>query len=160
VESPEHTLSQGLLANYLEKHKDEMTVAWVERMRKSRAIPTDSMTVPEIVDHVPQIFDAVIQALRKHRSDEAMDQIAETSAWHVVIRWQQHYDLHAVLREISLLRTELIYHLQVFQEAHPEFGIAQRLFASKTIHRILDEIAYDATEKFLKLTRGKTEPYA
>ena len=88
MESPEHTLSQRLLANYLEKHEDEMTVAWVERMRKSRAIPTDSMTVPEIVDHVPQIFDAVIQALRQHRSDEAMDQIAETSAWHVVIRWQ------------------------------------------------------------------------
>jgi hypothetical protein len=35
--------------------------------------------------------------------------------------------------------------------------MTQRLFASATIHGILDDIICDATDKFLKLTQGKTK---
>ena len=50
------------LAAYLESHKDAMTNEWVERVSKDSAVPTDFMTKPEIIDHIPQIFDAIIQA--------------------------------------------------------------------------------------------------
>lgn len=145
----------GSLASYLERHKDLITISWVERVRNSLAVPTDSMTRPEIMDHIPEIFDAIIRALRQGRDDAAMEQIQETSAHHVVARWQEAYDLHAVLREIAFLRTEFIYQLRLFEETHPEFGMTQRLFASITIHRILDEVMSDSTDKFLKLTQGK-----
>ena len=145
----------GRLASYLERHKDLITTSWVERVRNSLAVPTASMTRPEIMDHIPDIFDAIIRALRQPR-DAAMEQIQETSAQHVVVRWQKAYDLYAVLREIALLRTEFIYQLRLFEETHPEFGMTQRLFASTTIHGILDQIMCDAADKFLKLPQGKT----
>jgi hypothetical protein len=146
----------GCLANYLERHKELITTSWVERVRNSRAVPTASMTRPEIVDHIPDIFDAIIRALRHPLSDTAMEQIQETSGEHVVLRWQKGYALYAVLREIAALRTEFIYQLRLFEEAHPEFGMTQRLFASTTIHRILDYVICDGTDKFLKLTQGKS----
>ena len=145
------------LANYLERHKELITTSWVERVRNSRAVPTASMTRPEIIDHIPHIFDAIIQALRQPLSDTAMEQIQKTSGEHVVVRWQKGYDLYAVLREIAALRTEFIYQLRLFEEAHPEFGMTERLFASTTIHRILDYIICDGTDKFLKLPQGKTK---
>lgn len=144
------------LANYLEKHKDLITASWVERVGNSLAVPTASMTRPEIIDHIPDIFDAIIQALRQPFNETAMEQIQETSGEHVVVRWQKGYDLYAVLREIAALRTEFIYQLRLFEETHPEFAMTQRLFASTTIHGILDYVICDGTNKFLKLTQGKT----
>jgi RsbT co-antagonist protein rsbRD N-terminal domain len=147
----------GRLASYLERHKDLITSSWVERVRNSLAVPTTFMTHPEIMDHIPDIFDAIIRALRQPRDDAAMEQIQETSAQHVVVRWQKAYDLYAVLRELALLRTEFIYQLRLFEETHPEFGMTQRLFASTTIHSILDHVMSDSTDMFLKLTQGKTK---
>jgi hypothetical protein len=144
------------LATYLERHKELITTSWLERVRKSLAIPTDSMTRPEIIDHIPEIFDGIIRALRQSLSDAAMDEIHESSAEHVVVRWLEAYDMYAVLREIALLRIEFIYQLRIFEERHPEFGMTQRLFASTTIHGILDQIMCDAADKFLKLPQGKT----
>ena len=145
------------LANYLERHKELITTSWVERVRNSLAVPTASMTRLEIIDHIPDIFDAIIRALRQPLSETAMEQIQETSGQHVVVRWRKGYDLHAVIREIAALRTEFIYQLRLFEETHPEFAMTQRLFASTTIHGILDYVICDGTDKFLKLTGGKTK---
>jgi hypothetical protein len=76
---------------------------------------------------------------------------------HAIVRWIERFDLQAVLREISLLRTEFIYHLQVFEEARPDFDIASKLSASTTIHHILDDVLMDAIETFLKLNGGEPE---
>jgi RsbT co-antagonist protein rsbRD N-terminal domain len=143
--------ASGRLAAYLESHKDAMTNEWVARVRKDSAVPTDSMTKPEIIDHIPEIFDAIIQALRQHRSDTTIEQVHQIAARHAIVRWIEHFNLQAVLRELSLLRAEFIYHLRVFEEEHPDFGIAARLFASTTIHQILDDAVIDATNTFLKL---------
>jgi len=145
------------LANYLERHKELITTSWIERVRNSPAVPTASMTRPEIIDHIPDIFDAIIRALRQPLSDTGTEQIQQASGEHVVVRWLKGYDLYGVLREIAMLRTEFIYQLRLFEETHPEFAMSQRLFASTTIHGILDYVICDATDKFLKLTQGKTK---
>jgi len=157
--TPPKTVSE-CLANYLEKHKELITTSWLERVRNSLAVPTASMTRPEIIDHIPDIFDAIIRALRQPLSENAMEQIKEASGEHVVMRWQKGYDLYAVIREIAALRTEFIYQLRLFEETHPEFAMTQRLFASTTIHGILDYVICDATNKFVKLTQGKTKSNA
>jgi hypothetical protein len=143
----------GRLADYLESHKDAMTNKWAERVRKDPGVPTGAMTKLEIIDHLPLIFDAIIQALR---SDAAIEQLHQAAVRHAIVRWIERFDLQAVLREISLLRTEFIYHLRVFEEAHPDFDIASRLSASTTIHRILDDVLMDAIETFLKLNEGES----
>ena len=148
--------ASGRLADYLESHKDEITDDWIARVRKDAVVPTYSMPNPELIDHIPKIFGAITQALRQPRSDAAMERVHETAAQHSIVRWQQHYDLQAILREIVILRTELIYHVSLFEEQHPDFGPGTRLFAATTIHHILDEIVTDATDKFLKLAKGET----
>jgi hypothetical protein len=147
----------GRLADYLESHKDAMTNEWVKRVREDPGVPTGSLTKLEIIDHLPLIFDAIIQALRQHRSDIAIEQLHQVAVRHTIVRWIERFNLQAVLREISLLRTGFIYHLRGFEEEHPDFGIVARLLASITIHRILDDMLIDAIDMYLKLTRGETE---
>ena len=153
-----HTGSvNGRLADYLESHKHAMTNGWVERVRRDPGVPTGSMTKLEIIDHLPLIFDAIIQALRQHCSDTAIEQLHQVTVRHAIVRWIERFNLQSVLREISLLRTEFIYHLRSFEEEHPDFGIASRLSASTIIHRILDDLVTDAIETFLKLAGDETE---
>ena len=142
------------LAHYLESHKDTMTNEWLSRVRKDASVPTDTMTKPEIIDHLPAIFDAFIQTIRQHGSATTIKELHQTAIRHTIVRWAQHYNLQAVLHEISLLRAVFINHLRVFEDEHPDFGNVSRLFASTTIHRILDDILIDATNTFLTLTKS------
>ena len=128
-----------------------MTDEWANRVRKDSGVPTGSLTKLQIINHLPLIFDAIIQALRQHRSDTTIEQVHQIAARHMIVRWIEHFNLQAVLRELSLLRAEFIYHLRVFEEEHPDFGIAARLFASTTIHQILDDAVIDTTNTFFKL---------
>jgi hypothetical protein len=143
----------SLLANYMASQKDAIIKEWAAQVRKDAAVPTDNMAALAIVEHVPPIFDAIVHALRKHRTDITMEQIRQSTATHIITRWQQNYSLPAVLREVSLLRTVFIYHLRLFEELHPDFVLAERFFASATINSMLDEVGMDATDQFLKLTR-------
>jgi hypothetical protein len=145
------------LANYLERHKELITASWVERVQNSPAIPTASMTRREIIDHIPNIFDAIIRVLRQPVSETGMEDVQEASVEHIVVRWQKGYALGGVMREIAALRTEFIYQLRLFEETHPDFALTERLFASTTIHGILDYIICDATERFLRLTQSETK---
>lgn len=149
------------LADYLEKYKELITTSWLQRVRSSSAIPSAaSMTRVEIIDHIPDIFDAIMRALRQPLSETATEEIQQTTGEHVALRWRKGYDLFAVLREIAALRIEFLYQLRLFEETHPEFAVTERLFASTTIHGILDYVICDGTNKFIKLAQRKTKPDA
>lgn len=139
------------LADYLVSHKQEIIGEWVAQVRQEHDAPSDALTRLEIVDHIPDISDAMIQALRNRCSDTALEQVKKVADRHTIIRWVQGYDLLAVLNEVSVLRAVFIRHLSVFDELHPDFGNDAQLFNSTTIHGILDEIITDATDAFLKL---------
>jgi hypothetical protein len=140
----------GRLADFLQAHKASLLKQWLARTRADSAIQSDSLSRLELVDHVPGIFDALVQALR-HRCSETQGDVQEITARHAVIRWVQRYDLRAVLREVSLLRTEFIRQLISFDKQDGTLGSEARLLNAMTVHRILDDIVMDATDTFLKL---------
>ena len=145
----------GRLADYLQSHKDLLIKEWLAQARSDSEVLSDSMSQLELVDHVPKIFDAMVQALR-NRCSQTKSDVQEITARHTVIRWVQRYDLRAVLREVSLLRTQFVRQLLAFDEQNMELGGNARLLNATTIHRILDDIVMDATDTFLKL-KGRVE---
>lgn len=146
-----HEAACGRLADYLQSHKEPLMSEWLTQAKIDSGVPSDSLTKLELVDHLPKIFDAMIQALRQRCSDTTMEHIHEITARHTVIRWVQRYDLPGVVREVSLLRAEFIRHLLIFDEQNPDVGMDARLLNSTTIHRILDGIVMDATDTYLNL---------
>src|SRR5512142_1448699 len=85
------------LADHLQANKELLLKEWLTEARGDSAVLSDALTQVELVDHVPNIFDAMIRALRDRCTKTAED-VQEISARHTVIRWVQHYDLRAVLR--------------------------------------------------------------
>lgn len=152
MKTPEHDANGacGRLADYLQTHKDSLLKRWLAQARADSAVQSHSLSKLELVDHVPRIFDALVQALR-NRCSQTQNDVQEITARHTVIRWVQRYDLRAVLREVSLLRTEFVRQLIAFDEQDGDLGSEARLLNATTIHRILDDIVMDATDTFLKL---------
>jgi hypothetical protein len=147
----ERPIAPANLADYLALRKDVLVVQWMSAARKSGSIPSDALTRLELIDHVPKIFEATIEALRHRRTEEAMERVQEATARHTIVRWVQKYDLRAVLREVSLLRAVFIAEMHAFADARPQVDARSRLSDSLTIHRILDDVVRDATDTFLKL---------
>ena len=142
-----HGAACGRLADYLQSHKEPLVNQWLAQARMDSGVQSDSLTKRELVDHLPNIVDAMIQALRQRCSDTTMEHVQEITARHIVIRWVQRYDLPEVVREVSLLRAECNRHLLIFDDA----GMDARLLNSTTMYRILDGIVMDATDTYLSL---------
>ena len=140
------------LAEYLQSHKDQVISEWIANVRWDPSVPSEALTRPELTDHLPNIFDAIVKAIRDACTDAGDDdQVQHLAARHTIVRWVQNYDLKAVLSELSLLRAGLIHHLSAFEEHAPDFGTEARRFTSTIIHRVLDEIVMDATQTYFGL---------
>ncbi len=144
----------GRLADYLQANKDLLITDWLKEVRADPVVLSAALTEAELVDHVPQIFDAIVEAVRSQSSQTTGD-VQDLTARHTIIRWVQRYDLRALLREVALLRAALIRQLLAFDAHTGDLGSDARLSNTMTIHRILDDIIIDGTDTFLKLkSRG------
>lgn len=140
----------GGLADHLCTHKEEILNDWRERVRGDAAIvATRSLNTAALTNHLPEIFDDLTATLRRYGSETVAEQATKDAEEHGATRHQQGYELPELLRELMHLRAILIYHLRHFEDLHPDFGMASRLFVSTTLHRFLDEMAIDATEEYL-----------
>jgi hypothetical protein len=137
------------LADYLQSHQEKLLNDWVMGVREDSGVPAESMTKPEIIDHVPNILEAINVALRQQCGMPTRAQ--EAVARHTIVRWVQGFDLHAVLREISLLRTVFIRYSRTFEDHDQHLRRDGLLFATTIIHRILDDIVLGTADTFLKL---------
>lgn len=139
-----------MLADYLGTQKAAIINEWLERVRQDPAITlTETLTTRALTNHMPEIFEDLIDTLRRYGSEAVAEQSVKDAEEHGATRLQQGYELPEMLREIMHFRAILIYHLRHFEDLNPEFGMASRLFISTALHRFLDEMMIDATEEYL-----------
>lgn len=108
------------------------------------------MNTVALKNHLLQIFDNLIDALRLYGCEVVARQAVKGAEAHGYTRSRQGYELPEMLRELKLLRAVLIYHMRAFEELNPDDGMAARLFTSTTLHAFLDEMANDATVECLE----------
>ena len=139
-----------MLADYLGMQKTAIISEWLKRVRDDAAITlTETLTTRALTNHLPEIFEDLIDTLRRYGSEAVAEQSVKDAEEHGATRLQQGYELPEMLREILHFRAILIYHLRHFEDLNPEFGMASRLFISTALHRFLDEMMIDATEEYL-----------
>ena len=145
----------GRLADYLTGHREFILSEWFERVRRDTEIPTDTLSVAAIKNHLPHLFNDMIETFRRYGSYAVAKQTVTDAGAHASIRRRQGFLIREVLRELMHLRSGLVYHLCRFEESNPDIGSAARFFTATTVHRILDEMGMDATEQF-QMEDGKT----
>lgn len=145
----------GRLAKSLDSQRNDIIKEWLDRVRKDSTIPTESLTLEQVRDHLPQLFDDLTQTLSRYGSEVVAEQSEKDGEEHGSARWQQGFQLPEMLRELMHLRSILIHRLGVFEASNEDFGMAARLFVTTTLHGFLDRMGINATEQFL--TQGLSE---
>lgn len=149
----------GRLASYLVTKKEAILAEWLERVRAdSSIIPADTLNTIALKNHLPEIFDDLIDTLRRYGSETVAEQAVRDAEEHGATRLRQGYELPELLRELKLLRSVFIFYLRTFEDINPDDGMAARLFISTTLHTFLDEMMIDATEEYLWTQRNLQDP--
>ena len=139
----------GRLADYFAERQESIIEDWLTRVRHDAEIPSETLSIAALKNHLPRLFDDLISTLRSYGSQAVADQTLADAVSHATTRWRQGFHLTGVLRELMHLRADLIQHLCRFEELNPEFGITERFFALTTLHRFIDEVGMEACEQFL-----------
>ena len=139
-----HESVNGRFADYLATRQDAIHAEWLQRVRDDpKAIPTETLNIVALKDHLPQILADLMNTLDRFGSESVAEQAVRAAQEHGVTRLRQAYE------SPELLRAVLIFHLRAFEDLNPDEGMAERPFISTTFHGFVDEIAIDAAEEWL-----------
>ena len=143
-------ISLVVLADYFCDLREQITNEWIERVRENRKlVSSDTLPREELMDHLPTLFDYLTDQLRRADPSAEGEKAALAAQAHGEHRWQQHYRLDELLREISVLRLVFMRHLVAFQARHPSFIQETEWRAARIIHSYFDSLAMDSTAQFV-----------
>jgi signal transduction histidine kinase len=143
-------ISLVVLAEYLCDRREQITNEWIERVRENRKIvASDDLPREELMDHLPVLFDNLTDQLRRSDPSAEGEKAARAAQAHGDHRWQQHYRLDELLREVSVLRLVFMRHLVAFQSLHPSFVQETEWRAARIIHGYFDSLTMDSTAQFV-----------
>lgn len=99
----------------LRSGRTEILRDWVDRVRDNRAIKSgDTLSDPLLLDHIPQLFDAILDRLAVNRSREDAEQFA---AVHGFTRRITGYDIVETVIELLMFRRAIWAHLTAVDAA-------------------------------------------
>src|SRR3954462_13155159 len=86
-----------------------ITRHWVTIIERSPEVPaSDDLTYRQLVDHLPELCRELGSVLKRPEVAAIRDQAARDAAAHGQKRWQQGYNLAQLIREVSLIRNDVI----------------------------------------------------
>jgi hypothetical protein len=107
--SAEETRDLGSIVETLRSGRAEILKDWIDRVRDNTAVQTgQTLSDPLLLDHMPQLFDAILDRLEVNRSREDAEQFA---AVHGFTRRITGYDVVETVIELLVFRRAIWTHL-------------------------------------------------
>jgi signal transduction histidine kinase len=152
----ESNLELEAFAKEFGTRRDAVTRTWVYAVQTSPDFTTpDQLPVPQLIDHLPALFDDLITCLQGRDEAAAADPNARAHGRH---RWEQHFRLGELLRELLLLRRIIIKEVESYRQADtsrlPED--TERL-ARDRIEHFFEEAIVRSTDQFYAQHQAQIE---
>lgn len=126
----------------LREGRDAILRDWVDRARDNAAVKSgDTLSDPLLLDHLPQLFDAILDRLEVNRSRRDAEQFA---AVHGFTRRISGYDILETVIEIMMFRHAIWAHLMSIRA--PLHG---SLIAMESMDGMIDRAVISSLRAFL-----------
>ena len=103
-------MSQAAIADAIETQIDRLISIWTGAVRDDPRIESDeTLSKPELVDHVPAIIREICALIRKDETPDVRN--SHEARANAYVRFHQGYKGRDLIRELSLLRITLLDHL-------------------------------------------------
>ena len=142
----------GALPRHLAAQKDALLRRWMDDLRERRDIPAaDPLPPPELVDHIPGLFDDLVETLDADSPGPAGETVREGGRKHGSHRWHQGFRLDELIRDISDLRSLAVAEIERFFTT-PEAGPADhRDFVTvlKSVRNFFDNVTIGSVREYM-----------
>jgi signal transduction histidine kinase len=127
-----------------------ITRHWVTTVDRSPEVPaSDDLTYRQLVDHLPELCHELGSILKRPDVPAIRDQATRDAGAHGRKRWQQGYNLAQLIREICLIRNDVIdVWLEVFERECNPFDREARGLICKMVQRFFDDLIIESTVQF------------
>ena len=97
--------------------REEILKDWMDRVRDNKAMRADdSLPDPLLLDHLPHLFDAILDRLEVNRPRDDAEQLAEI---HGFMRRLDGYDVAETVAELLMFRRAIWAHLTAVEAPVP-----------------------------------------
>jgi signal transduction histidine kinase len=144
------------VAARLSERRDALLQRWRQRVAADTEVTTaDSLSRSQFVDHVPEVLQAMNDALRAggQRVARTAAENVDPGGSHGQHRWQQGYSLLELMREWSHLQMALTAEMQLFIEEHPGLDLRAINLAYQTIAELCLEGMNESARTFDQLQK-------
>lgn len=115
VDPADQTVDLADAVEILRQGRAEILRDWIDRVRDNTAVQRgQTLSDPLLLDHIPQLYDAVIGRLEVNRSREDTEQAA---AVHGFTRRISGYDIEETVIELLMFRRSIWAHLTAVDAA-------------------------------------------
>ena len=146
--SPQAFLAQ--LAAHLDQQREVITQSWMDAARGNPDIQgAETLAPEELRDHLPHIFDDFLATLRTGGGEQAREESKKDARVHGHYRWEQHYRLDEVLRELNIIRRMILRHgVNPFMRGQTGFTEVHNHKAHDLIERFFEDVEIGSIEQF------------
>jgi signal transduction histidine kinase len=132
------------LTEYLRSHKETLMERWLEQVRCTDVPTAQTLSEPQLRDHVPELLDRTFRALAGHPTPMVETEGQE----HGHQRWGTGYDIAEVVRELLLLRDVLLETVEQYASGEPGLTRADEREANRRILWVIDRTSQSSVERF------------
>src|SRR3954464_1804089 len=127
-----------------------ITRHWVTMVDRSPEVPaSDDLTYRQLVDHLPELCHELGSILKRPDVPAIRDQAARDASAHGRKRWQQGYNLAQLIREVCLIRNDMLdVWLDVFLRENSASSAESRTGICKLVMRFFDDLVIESTVQF------------
>ena len=151
-------MSQAAVANQIESRIAHLIEDWSAAVREDPRIQSDeTLTKPELIDHVPAILEEICELIRKGETPGVRNSLEARA--NVYVRFHQGYTGRDLVRELSLLRITLLdYLMEISSGETVGLTAKERHDTAKIINLYLDEEMRYAISVFCNAPSASQEP--
>jgi hypothetical protein len=103
-------MAHANLADWIEKHNEDLTSRWIDAVRADPRIQSDAdLSQNGLRNHIPAVIEEICDLLRSEEYPSLVN--TREARVHAYVRFRQGYRARELVRELSLLRMTLLDHL-------------------------------------------------
>src|SRR4051812_1693915 len=123
---------------------------WLTVVDRSPEVPaSDDLTYRQLLDHLPELCLELGSLLKRPDVPAIRDQAARDASAHGRKRWQQGYNLAQLIREVCLIRNDVLdVWLDVFMRDNTSFAADSRTAIRKLVMRFFDDLVIESAVQF------------
>jgi signal transduction histidine kinase len=138
--------------DFVLSHREEVLRSWIAAVDRDPRISTsDNLTYTQLLDHLPELCTELAALLKQPDAVAIKKEAKHDAKAHGWKRWRQGYKLDELIREICLVRRDLIDNwLSAFAAANSDFGIDAQNGARRVAEGFFDNVIIGATVQFVE----------